>query len=60
MSLPEIGSRWYWAGKHWEVTGHDKRDGEPAVRLKSLHSKRKLRFPVIWRLMERKAVPSGA
>ena len=60
-ALPDIGSRWYISGHHWEVYGHTTRDGEPAVRVR-LVGKRKPTFTWIWRLATRgpgAAVPSS-
>lgn len=59
--LPPIGSRWYMVGHHWQVTAHTTRDGEPAIAAKCLTgTQRKAQtFRFIWRLVERKAAPSG-
>lgn len=38
-----LGSRWYETGHHWEVVGHETRDGEPAARIKCLTGKSRRR-----------------
>ena len=58
----EIGTCWYWAGKHWRIQRTGTKDGEPAVGLVPITAGPKVR-PRTWiitRLLERHALPSEA
>jgi hypothetical protein len=60
-TLPAIGSRWYWLGKHWEIVSHEETEQQPGVRMRILHAPRKAAQHVKpWALVARKAVPSQA
>lgn len=59
-NLPEVGTVWYVWGDHREVSEHTTVDGEPAVRFRNHRTGKVARVPVIWRLAERVAIPSGA
>lgn len=58
--LPEIGSRWYIWGRHYEVSSYTTKDGEPAIRMREKGAKRPERFPVLLRSFSSRAVPSGS
>lgn len=57
-TLPEVGTRWYIGGSHWQVIRHVVKEGEPAVMCRPV-GKRKPVFTWIWRLAGRKALPSS-
>lgn len=45
MEAPN-GSRWYYVGKHWEVVRQTSHDGAPAVWVRNLKTRKRLKVKI--------------
>lgn len=54
--LPDKGSKWYFAGRHYEIVAHGEKDGEPAVYVRDVNTRKKVKVAILWRLQEKRAL----